>query len=425
VLAASGLSVLGEAGLLAVAFEVAGTPVPWRGLLLACAAGQLGARLVPLPGGLGGIEGGVLGALALTGTHPATALTAVIVYRIAGYWAPGAVGAATAALLTCRHPAPAARPVTPLHPQAPQPAPGQPPSPRRAASAAGARAAGPWPAPGRPARLGIKPARAHPTADPASRIPQTAAGHAASARSPPGPGVTGPAVRHDCGPAPLPGSSRTSRRDSHRPPTERRKKEHVMNAPLIRRPDGNGASAEAVQAATDAGDGYALPATWRGIGAQAAAALGMLTGLWVAISPWFITLQYAGGNATAVNLISGLAVAAMGAFALAGPRGVRRPAVRQRAARRLANHRRAHPQPQAPHHRLDVLVQQLGRRGADRPSRRQPGRHRPAPAGPPLTTRTVRVLTGSQDPHPGPADGPAPRDPHRRQSRSSGACYEP
>lgn len=94
-----------------------------------------------------------------------------------------------------------------------------------------------------------------------------------------------------------------------------------MNTPLIRRPDGNGASAEAVQAATDAGDGYALPATWRGIGAQAAAALGMLTGLWVAISPWLITLQYTGGNATAVNLISGLAVAAVGAFALAGPRG--------------------------------------------------------------------------------------------------------
>ena len=47
----------------------------------------------------------------------------------------------------------------------------------------------------------------------------------------------------------------------------------------------------------------------------------MLTGLWVALSPWFITLQYAGGNAAAVNLISGLAVAAAGAFALAGPRG--------------------------------------------------------------------------------------------------------
>ena len=100
---------LGEAGLLAAAFEVAGTPVPWRGLLLACAAGQLGARLVPLPGGLGGMEGGVLGALALTGTRPATALTAVIVYRVAGYWAPGAAGAITAALLTRRRPAQAGR----------------------------------------------------------------------------------------------------------------------------------------------------------------------------------------------------------------------------------------------------------------------------------------------------------------------------
>jgi hypothetical protein len=57
VLAASGLSVLGEAGLLAAAFEVARTPVPWRGLLLACAAGQLGGRLVPLPGRLGGAGG--------------------------------------------------------------------------------------------------------------------------------------------------------------------------------------------------------------------------------------------------------------------------------------------------------------------------------------------------------------------------------
>ncbi len=47
----------------------------------------------------------------------------------------------------------------------------------------------------------------------------------------------------------------------------------------------------------------------------------MLAGLWVAVSRWFITLQYVGGNPTAVNLISGLAVAAVGAFALADPRG--------------------------------------------------------------------------------------------------------
>ncbi len=53
-----------------------------------------------------------------------------------------------------------------------------------------------------------------------------------------------------------------------------------MNTPLTRRPDGNGMSAvavAAVPAAAGAAAGYP-PATWRGVGAQAAAALGMLTG---------------------------------------------------------------------------------------------------------------------------------------------------
>ena len=94
-----------------------------------------------------------------------------------------------------------------------------------------------------------------------------------------------------------------------------------MNTPLTRRPDGTATSAETYPSAAGTADGYSLPATWRGIDAQAAAALGMLTGLWVALSPWVITLQTTGGNATGVDLISGLAVVAVGAFALAGPRG--------------------------------------------------------------------------------------------------------
>jgi SPW repeat len=97
-----------------------------------------------------------------------------------------------------------------------------------------------------------------------------------------------------------------------------------MSTPLTHHPDVNGASPEAIPAdlsVPGAADRYPLPATWHVIGAQAAAALAMLTGLWVAISPWFITLQYTGGNATAVDLISGLAVVTMGAFALDGPRG--------------------------------------------------------------------------------------------------------
>ena len=86
-----------------------------------------------------------------------------------------------------------------------------------------------------------------------------------------------------------------------------------MATPLIRRPEGDGASPQIVL--TEAGPAeYYLPA-----GRQVV--LGLATGVWVALSPWFITLQYTGSNATAVNLISGLAVAGVGAFALTSPRG--------------------------------------------------------------------------------------------------------
>jgi uncharacterized membrane protein YbhN (UPF0104 family) len=103
VLACTITGLLADAGLLAACFGLAGRPVPWRGLLFAYAAGQLAGRLVPLPGGLGGVEGGVLGALTLTGTPAAAAAVVVIVYRVAGYWAIGATGTAAAAVLARRH----------------------------------------------------------------------------------------------------------------------------------------------------------------------------------------------------------------------------------------------------------------------------------------------------------------------------------
>jgi hypothetical protein len=93
-----------------------------------------------------------------------------------------------------------------------------------------------------------------------------------------------------------------------------------MSTPLIHRPDSNGASIQVAPAVPGAAE-YRLPATSRDIGAQASAVLGLLTGLWVALSPWFITLQNAGTNANTVDLISGLAVAGVGAFALLSPRG--------------------------------------------------------------------------------------------------------
>jgi hypothetical protein len=93
-----------------------------------------------------------------------------------------------------------------------------------------------------------------------------------------------------------------------------------MSTPLIRRPESDGTSAPAVPAVASGPADYALP-TMRGMGAQVAAVLGILAGIWVALSPYFITLQSSGTNASTVNLISGLAVAGVGVFALASPRG--------------------------------------------------------------------------------------------------------
>ncbi|MGI8449771.1 MAG: SPW repeat protein [Streptosporangiaceae bacterium] len=53
-----------------------------------------------------------------------------------------------------------------------------------------------------------------------------------------------------------------------------------------------------------------------GVSAQLAGVLVTVTGLWVAISPWFLTLQTPlSGNATVNNLIIGLAIAATGILA--------------------------------------------------------------------------------------------------------------
>ena len=109
VLAWTSAGLLADAGVLAACFELAGLPVPWRGLLAAYATGQLASRLVPLPGGLGGMEAGVLASLTLTGTPAASAAAAALIYRVAGYWAVGAAGGFTAAVLARHHPATRAR----------------------------------------------------------------------------------------------------------------------------------------------------------------------------------------------------------------------------------------------------------------------------------------------------------------------------
>lgn len=81
---------------------------------------------------------------------------------------------------------------------------------------------------------------------------------------------------------------------------------------------GNGAASQAMAIP---GPGRAATAA-PGVAAQLCLAAGLLAGLWVAISPWFLTLQTHGGNATASDLITGLAVAALAVFAAAGGRGM-------------------------------------------------------------------------------------------------------
>jgi uncharacterized protein (TIRG00374 family) len=62
-------------------------------LLMGYLIGQLGG-LLPLPGGIGGIDGGLLGTLIVYGTPAAVTAAAVLAYRVILFWLPLIVGAA-------------------------------------------------------------------------------------------------------------------------------------------------------------------------------------------------------------------------------------------------------------------------------------------------------------------------------------------
>jgi uncharacterized membrane protein YbhN (UPF0104 family) len=61
-------------------------------ILMGYLIGQLGG-LLPLPGGIGGIDGGLLGTLIVYGTPAATTAAAVLTYRVVLFWLPLIVGA--------------------------------------------------------------------------------------------------------------------------------------------------------------------------------------------------------------------------------------------------------------------------------------------------------------------------------------------
>jgi len=67
-------------------------------ILMAYLIGQLGG-LLPIPGGIGGIDGGLFGTLVVFGVPTATAAAAVLAYRVILFWLPLIVGAVAFASL--------------------------------------------------------------------------------------------------------------------------------------------------------------------------------------------------------------------------------------------------------------------------------------------------------------------------------------
>jgi uncharacterized membrane protein YbhN (UPF0104 family) len=73
-------------------FHAFGYSPPLSVVLMGYLIGQLGG-LLPLPGGLGGIDGGLFGTLVVYGTPAATTAAAVLAYRVVLFWLPLVVGA--------------------------------------------------------------------------------------------------------------------------------------------------------------------------------------------------------------------------------------------------------------------------------------------------------------------------------------------
>jgi uncharacterized membrane protein YbhN (UPF0104 family) len=89
---------------LGAAFAILNEPVPWRAVLFAYAAAQVAGSLAPVPGGIGFVEGGMLGAFALTGIHPGEAFVPIVVYRLITCWGVAGVGSLALLLMARKNP---------------------------------------------------------------------------------------------------------------------------------------------------------------------------------------------------------------------------------------------------------------------------------------------------------------------------------
>jgi uncharacterized protein (TIRG00374 family) len=76
-----------QIGVLWAAFHAFGAAPPLAVLVQAFFIGMLG-NLLPMPGGVGGVEGGMIGAFAAFGVDSGLAVVAVLVYRAFTFWLP-------------------------------------------------------------------------------------------------------------------------------------------------------------------------------------------------------------------------------------------------------------------------------------------------------------------------------------------------
>jgi uncharacterized membrane protein YbhN (UPF0104 family) len=72
-------------------FHAIGTTPPFTVVLMAYLIGQLGG-LLPIPGGIGGIDGGLIGTFIVYGVAAAPTAAAVLAYRLILFWLPLLVG---------------------------------------------------------------------------------------------------------------------------------------------------------------------------------------------------------------------------------------------------------------------------------------------------------------------------------------------
>jgi uncharacterized protein (TIRG00374 family) len=79
-------------------FKAFGVSVPLTVILMGYLIGQLGG-LLPVPGGIGGIDGGLIGTLIVYGAPAADTAAAVLAYRVILFWLPLIVGGTAFAML--------------------------------------------------------------------------------------------------------------------------------------------------------------------------------------------------------------------------------------------------------------------------------------------------------------------------------------